>query len=94
VLVAYPRTAATLDGMYVWEHVPGPDDAALLAEVLRITVIRRQIAAEILAGRMALSQVPITPSDEECFWCPFFRPQSARDLGPGCPGTSIGQGSL
>lgn len=93
VLIAYPRAAATLDGMYVWEHIPGPEDAALLAEVLRDTALRKQMATEILARRMTLEQVPITPGDE-CYFCSQFRPASARDLGPGCPGTSIGQGSL
>ena len=93
VLIAYPRTAASLDGLYVWEHIPGPEDAALLAEVLRDTALRKQLAAEILARRMTLEQVPITPGDE-CAFCSQFRPQAARDMGPGCPGTSIGQGSL
>lgn len=93
VLIAYPRAAATLDGLYVWEHIPGPEDAALIAEVLRVTTLRRQMAAEVLARRMTLEQVPITPG-EDCIWCTQFRPQAARDMGPGCPGTSIGQGSL
>jgi hypothetical protein len=93
VLIAYPRTAATLDGLYVWEHIPGPEDAALLAEVLRDTELRKKLAREVLSRRMTLEQVPITPG-EDCIWCDQFRPQAARDLGPGCPGTSIGQGSL
>lgn len=87
VLAAYPRTAATLDGMYTWEHACTPDDDLLVASVLDRTVIRAKIAAEIAAGRMTLSQVPATPDQNECFFCPFYRPQSAHDGGYGCPGT-------
>jgi hypothetical protein len=93
-LIALPRTAATLDGMYVWSHEPGPEDAALVAEVLRVTAARRQLAAAILRREITLNDIPITPSSDSCRYCPLFRPQAARDLGPGCPGTSIGQGSL
>lgn len=86
-LAALPRTAPSLDAMYVWGHDCGPDDEALVEEVLRITAVRRQIAAEILKGNMTLSQVPITPDSTECFFCGQYRPQAARDGGPGCPGT-------
>ena len=92
-LIALPRTAANLDGLYVWGHEPGPEDAELVAEVLRVTALRQQMAREILARRLTINDIPVTPGDE-CFLCPLFRPQAARDLGPGCPGTSIGQGSL
>ncbi len=85
-LIALPRTAPTLDKMYVWGCEPGPEEIALLQEVLRVTAVRRQIAARILEGTMHLNQVPITPDSYECFTCPFYRPQAAHDGGPGCPG--------
>lgn len=88
-LIALPRTAPSLDGMYVWGCEPGPEEIALLREVLRVTAVRRQIAARILEGVMQLEEVPITPDDDECYWCPLFRPQAARDGGPGCPGTAL-----
>jgi hypothetical protein len=87
VLAAYPRTAATLDGMYIWDHPFMPEDELVVAEVLRRTDVRQQIAADVRAGRMSLQQVPASPDDDECFFCPFYRPQSAYDHGPGCPGT-------
>jgi hypothetical protein len=87
-IIALPRTAPTLDGMYVWGCEPGPAEIALLQEVIRVTAVRRQIATEILKGNMRLADVPITPDPDLCFVCPFFRPQSAKDGGPGCPGTS------
>jgi len=94
VLIALPRTASTLNGMYVWDHpFGGPDDVALLTEVLRITEVRKQIAAEVIAGRIGINHIPITPDDAECFFCPFYRPESAYDNGPGCTGT-IGNRNL
>lgn len=89
VLAALPRTAATLDGMFCWERVYTPSDDELVDEVLQRTEIRQLAANEILAGRMTLEQVRITPDDDGCFFCPFYRPQSAYDHGPGCPGTLI-----
>lgn len=86
-LIAYPRTAASLDGLYVWEE---PHDAAaeqLLQEVFNQTAFRKILAASLIAGRLGLTDIPSSPSDDECFFCPFYRPQSARDNGPGCPGT-------
>ena len=69
VLAALPRTSATLDGMYVWDRPYTPADDALIEEVLDRTVIRKAIANEILAGRMRLDQVPITPDDAACYFC-------------------------
>ena len=89
VLAAYPPTASTLDGMYVWEHLCGPEDDDVVREVIRKTLVRRQLAEEITAGRMTLRQVPATPDDDACFFCPFYRPQAAYDDGPGCPGTIL-----
>lgn len=86
-LAAYPRTASTLDGLYVWERPAGPEDTPLLEEVMQQTDIRKQLAAEITAGRMQLEDIPKAPDQDECFFCPFYRPQSARDGGPGCSGT-------
>lgn len=69
VLAALPRTAATLDGMYIWEHVLTPADEELAARVLQRTEVRKLIANEVVAGRMSLKQVPATPDDSECFFC-------------------------
>jgi hypothetical protein len=85
-LVAYPRTAASLDGLYVWERATGPQDDPLLEEVFRLTEKRRAMAEEIRSGSKTLTDIPSSPDDDECFFCPFYRPQSARDGGPGCPG--------
>lgn len=87
VLAALPRTAATLDGMYVWDHVLTPEDDAMAAAVIERTGTRRLIAEQVAAGRMSLMQVPASPDDTECYFCPFYRPQSSYDHGPGCPGT-------
>jgi len=84
-LAAYPRTSATLDGLYVWERAASASDDELIDKVFELTAARKQLAAEVVNGR-PLSTVPSHPSDDECFFCPFYRPQSAHDNGPGCPG--------
>lgn len=70
VLAALPRTAATLDGMYCWERVYTPSDDELVDEVLQRTEIRQLAAREIMAGRMRLEDVRITPDDDSCFFLP------------------------
>lgn len=86
-LAAYPRTAASLDGLYVWEREHTDADNELLEEVFDQTAVRSQWAAAITTGRAGLRDVPATPSDSECYFCPFYRPQAARDGAFGCPGT-------
>jgi hypothetical protein len=85
-LAAYPRTAASLDGLYVWERATGPQDDELIEEVFRLTQRRKAMAEEITRGLKTLTDIPNTSDDYECFFCPFYRPQSAHDNGPGCPG--------
>lgn len=93
VLAAYPRTAASLDGIYVWERgfsdetgAVLPDVVALLIEVFAQTAQRRAYADQLVAGTLRLLDVPSDPTADECFFCPFYRPQAARDGGAGCPG--------
>jgi hypothetical protein len=93
VLAAYPRTASSLDGLYVWEreHVtPAQTEAddQLIQEVFDQTATRQLYATELHSGRLRLDQIPFTPDSDECYFCPFYRPQSARDGGVGCPGTA------
>jgi hypothetical protein len=89
-LAAYPRTSHTLDGLYVWEREAGPDDDALIQEVFNQTAVRKQLADEVKAGRMQFRDIPMNPDSDECFFCDFYRPQAAKDGGPGCPGTTNG----
>lgn len=98
VVAAYPATAATLDGLYVWERALTGDDgqllpenAQLIEEVFTQTRTRQDYAQLLHAGRITLAQIPLTPDSDECFFCPFYRPQSAKDGGPGCPGTVANQ---
>jgi hypothetical protein len=85
-LAAYPRTAGTLSGLYVWERPHTPADDDLLAEVFKQTEYRKQWAIALITGAAGLMDVPAASDSEECYFCPFFRPQSARDGGAGCPG--------
>lgn len=94
VIAAYPATAGSLDGLYVWEHrftdetgAIAPEVVDLIEQIFAETEIRKDYATQILAGTSTLTQIPASPSTDECYFCPFYRPQAARDAGPGCPGT-------
>lgn len=84
-LLAYPRTAATLDGLYVWDRPHTPADDELLQDVTARLQVRKDMAALVRVGACRLNDIPATP-DDTCVFCPFYRPQSARDGGLGCPG--------
>lgn len=91
VLLAWPRTSSSLDGMYVWEHVITDDDLAFLRDVVEPELrYRKEWAAALVTGAAQLTDVPADTADE-CHFCPFYRPQSARDGGPGCPGHAADQ---
>lgn len=85
VLLAYPRTAASLAGLYVWERPHTPADDELIDQVIAELAYRKQWAAALVTGAAQLMDVPADTQDE-CIFCDFYRPQSARDGGSGCPG--------
>lgn len=99
VVLAYPATASSLDGLYVRDHefadeqADGtwrirPDVLELLSTVFAETDQRKAYAAEVAAGARTIAQVPATPTNDGCYFCPAYRPQSAKDGGTGCPGTA------
>lgn len=87
-LIACPRSAASLDGLYVWHR--DLDDAfrAEIQAVLDDTDRRHALAREVHEGRKRLADITPTPDDDECYFCPFYRPD-ANDSGIGCPGTVV-----
>lgn len=85
VLASWPRTKSTLDPLYVWETDFSPDDPQL-AWVFQATAARTQAAQLVSAGALDIMQVPAAPSDDDCYFCPLYRP-AATDGGVGCPGT-------
>jgi hypothetical protein len=87
VLLAWPRTESYLDNMYVWEHTPTAEDDALVDRVLAEAAHLEKVAPLVQAGHLNIMDIPASPSDDSCSWCPLYRPQSARDHGYGCPGT-------
>jgi hypothetical protein len=90
VLIAWPRTSSSLDGMYVWEHPVTESDYAFLRDVIKPELeYRKAWAAALVTGTAQLMDVPGDTNDE-CHWCPFWRPQSANDGGAGCPGHTQG----
>lgn len=95
MVAAYPATAGSIDGLYVREHGFSNDAGEVLPEVIELlrtvfddTRRRRHQADELLAGRMTFHQIPADPGSDLCYFCPFYRPQAAKDSGSGCPGTA------
>ena len=86
VIIGWPRTGSSLDGAYAWEHVLTPADDQQLEQLFARMEWRNQWAAAINQGLAQLGDVPAVPDPDDCYMCPFYRPQSARDGGPGCPG--------
>lgn len=85
-IIGWPRTGSSVDGMYVWDHVLTPADDELLQQLFARMAWRQDVAERIRRGEMYLSQVPAVPDEDDCYFCPFYRPESAKDGGPGCPG--------
>lgn len=88
IFAAWPRTAPTLDELYCWEWPWNQAEAdEILREVAAATTARKQAAQMVMSGQISIDQIRRTPGDE-CFLCDQYRPQSALDGGPGCPGQS------
>lgn len=81
-LIAYPRTKSTLDDLYVWERPFDGEAVELLDEVFQQTDLRRAMSELLTQGLINLMDVPATPSQEECYFCPLYRPSGEG----GCPG--------
>ncbi|HEY1705568.1 MAG TPA: hypothetical protein VGG75_38270 [Trebonia sp.] len=88
-IASWPRTKSTLDDLYVWSHVPTPQDDQFIEDVLTQTQFRQQVAGLVHAGQLGIMDVPAQPEDTECFFCLLYRPQAAHDGLYGCPGTLL-----
>lgn len=88
-LIAWPRTGSSLDGVFVWEKAFDGEMVELLAEVRTDTARRRMWAEAVTTGAARLEDVPREPSHDECYFCPFYRPEAVDGQG-GCPGTKMG----
>jgi hypothetical protein len=88
-LVSWPRTHSSMDDMYVYEHVITDEDIALVVDLIAKTEVREQLATFIVSGELSLWDVPALPSENDCQYCPFFRPDAATNPNvKGCPGTA------
>lgn len=85
-ILAWPRTGGKLAGLYVWQHKITAEDWQLVEQVVADTARRKALAAEVAAGRLSIDDVPRHPTDGGCYHCPAYRPEAAKDNGPGCPG--------
>ena len=90
VLISWPRTKSSLSDMYVWEKLLTTDDVEVALEVLRKTEVREELAKYVAAGTLSFWDIPMTPSTEDCQYCPFFNPAAlAEGTSKGCPGTAL-----
>jgi hypothetical protein len=89
ILVAWPRTKSSMDEVYVWEHTPTAEDDQLIRDVLDQTAARQAVAALVRNKQLSIMDVKATPSDDSCYFCHLYRPQSAYDGKFGCAGTLL-----
>jgi hypothetical protein len=88
-LVSWPRTHSTMDDMFVWEHVITAEDIAAVTDLIEKTQIREALAVFVVNKEMDFWQIPATPSEADCQYCPYFRPDAAHNPNVrGCPGTA------
>lgn len=89
-LVSWPRTHSTMDDMYVWEKVITSEDIAAVSRLIELTAVREALAVFVVNREMDFWQIPATPSEADCQYCPFFRPDAAVNPNVrGCPGTAM-----
>lgn len=89
-LISWPRTKSTLDDMYVWEKTITNEDLLAVLDVLEKTAVREDAAKLLVQGRVNFFEIPATPSDDDCQYCPFFNPAAMADgTSAGCPGTAM-----
>lgn len=94
VLASWPRTKSTMDDMYCWEKTITAEDLRVVVDVLDKTVIREQLAVMVGTGQVSFWEIPATPSEDDCQYCPFFNPAAMQDgTSAGCPGTAMTKGS-
>lgn len=87
-LLAWPRTGSSVDGLYVWDHELTEADWSFMRDEVEPQLRRRKAwAAALLTGQAQLADVP-ADAEDECHFCPFYRPQTARDGAFGCAGST------
>jgi len=86
-IISLPRTKSSLAEMYVWEKFLTPADDEETDRILLRAEVRRQAAQMVLSGQIPIEQIKRTPG-YDCGFCSWYRPESAKDGGKGCPGHS------
>jgi hypothetical protein len=95
VLVAWPRTKSSLDTTYVHETVLLPEHDDIIKATFERMKTRKALAELVSAGILTLNDIVPTPSDEECYLCPFYRADVLTDPhARGCAGHHLIEGRL
>lgn len=88
VLVSWPRTESSMDDLYAHEHVVTDKDIVQVMDLIKKTEVREQLAGFVARGEMHWKDIPASPSEDSCQWCPAFRPDAASNPKvAGCSGT-------
>lgn len=88
-IVSLPRTKSSLREMYVWDMPLTRDTDEETDRLLLAIEARRHAAQLVQGGQLPIEQITRKPG-EECSFCSWYRPESARDgdFTRGCPGHS------
>lgn len=79
MLMCWPRTGSSLAGAYAY-GIELDADTELETDLLLETVIpaRKKYAADLISGKLSFHDIPAQPTNENCFFCPFWRPEEAQ----------------
>jgi hypothetical protein len=95
VLVAWPRTKSSLDTTYVYEIPLTPEHDTMLDAAFERMRVRKVFAELVRQGVLTLNDIVPTPSDEECYHCPFYRADVLTDpTATGCAGHHLIPGRM
>ncbi len=92
-ILAYPATEASMDAMFVRDLEITSDGFTLLPEIQELVdevfadiERRKALSKQLLNQQIRFTDVAMSADDDECFFCPFYRPRAGQDSVPGCPG--------
>jgi hypothetical protein len=83
-IIGYPVMEASLDGMFVWSLPCTVEEDARVDQLIELTERRRRWADSVINKEYSLDSITATPSQDECTFCPYYRPlpiENSRQYG-------------
>lgn len=76
MLMLWPRTGSSLAGAYAYGIDLDADTEAETDDLLfNLIPVQQDYTRRLLKGEISFHDVPASPSSDNCFWCPFWRPE-------------------